>query len=159
MAVQFVGPPGRGKTTHLLALHARFPNAPLVRWTAEGWPDVPPGGPLFLDDVYMLDARGRRRIWRRRQSVVLAARFDLDRELHRFGFVVRTVRVAEEMTEERLRRVFHRRVEWARRGPGSVPGVCSDTVVELRRRFGTDVRAIERHLYAVVQSLDGPRDV
>ncbi len=159
LAVQFVGEPGRGKTTHLLALHRYFPDAHLVRWTPDGWPEIPSGDPLFIDDAYLLDDSARRRTWRRGVCVVLAARHDLGLELRKRGFEVRTVLVAEQLTTPGLRRLLDARVEWARRGPRPVPGFTDETLETLRRRFGTDVRTMERHLYDVVQALHRPRDV
>ena len=59
----------------------------------------------------------------------------------------------------RLPALLHRRIDWARRGPGPVPQVPDETLDRLLHRFGDDVRAMERALYASVQRMTEVGDV
>ncbi len=144
-AVQFVAPHGHGKSTHLIALHARFPGAPFIK-IFEGdraeTPDVPL---VFIDEIELI--RDRRTLWRRPGSFAFGSHRDLGAELR--GLDVRTI----VLSEPRLREIVERRLEWARRGPGPIPRVTDRTLATLTARHGGDVRAIEAELYDVVQRM------
>jgi hypothetical protein len=143
--VQFVAPHGHGKSTHLIALHARFPGAPFIKiheGERAGIPEVPL---VFIDEIELMPRR--RDLWRRSGSFAFGSHRDLGAELR--GLVVRTV----VLGEPRLRELVDRRIEWARRGPGPVPRVSDRTLATLTARHGGDVRAIEAELYDVVQRM------
>ena len=122
--VQFVGAQGRGKTSHLLALKARLPEAHYVRCDRDG---PAPYAPILLLDEADRVPRG---------ACALA--------VHR---PLRGVEIIElpPLTPARLATIIERRIEHVRRNPGPVPRVMD--VEELIARFGDDVRAIEHHLY------------
>ena len=161
LAIQLRGPPGRGKSTHLLALHARFADASFLAYEEGGWPALPDQGvgPLFLDDAHLMRRRLRERIWTRGTCVALATHHDLKHELEPHGYDVMDVVVEGTLDVAWLRRILERRIEWARRGPGPTPGVSESTIRELMRRFGTDVRSMEGELYDRIQRLTQVRDV
>jgi hypothetical protein len=158
-AVQFMGEPGRGKTTHLLAILRQFPHAVYVHVCEHERPRIPPGQPLLIDEIQRLPRRRRRRVYRRPVSLALGTHQDLGAELVRAGFEVETIRPAEMLDARRLCQILNRRVEWARRGPGPLPQVRLHTAQTVIDRFGDDLRAIELCLYDLFQNLAGIRDV
>jgi len=152
-ALQIVGDCGRGKTTHLLALWARFPRAPYVHVFEGEKPDLPEAEVLFVDDVDQVPTRRRRRLFRRPGSLAMTTHRDLSEELRRAERAFETIDVAG-VGEERLLQITERRIEWARRGPGAVPVVGPEGVRRLLERFGDDLRAIEFHLYERFQEME-----
>lgn len=159
LAVQLLGGPGCGKTTHLLALLRRFVGAPFVKVFEGVQVRIPRGHPLFLDDAHLLPAARLRRALRRPASFVLTSHVDLAAEIERCGLEALTVGPAEAHDADLLGRVFAVRVEAARRGPGPLPRVPRAAVEELVRRFGSDVRSMEHCLYRAFVTLGGVRDV
>jgi len=157
--IQVLGGSGRGKTTLLLAIRERFPGAPYLEIRQGERPEIPHSHPLFVDDVHLLPARQRKRLFGRRVSFVVCTHEDLSVELGRYGLRVTRIRPAERLSAEALEQIFRRRIEAARRGPGPVPWVSRDTVESLIRRHGEDVRAMELALYDGVQRLKEVRDV
>jgi hypothetical protein len=158
-AVQFIGDCGRGKSTHLHALRARFPDAPYVYFAEGERPQPIPGGPvLFLDETQRLPWRTRRRLFGSDVALALGTHRDHSRELVRAGRRVETVRLTG-FTTSTLRRIIERRIEWARRGPGPVPSLGPGSVARLHDRFDGDLRAIEGHLYDVFQTLPVPEEL
>lgn len=153
LLVQLVGPPGSGKSTHLGALAVRLPRTPMLAWSRRtGWPAVPPGRSILLDDAHVMSGRVRRPILRRR-AVVAASHHDLAPVFQRRGFHVRTVDVPSLVTGERLRAIVHRRMEAARRGPGPVPSVSDEELHSLLEKHGPDLRTIFHSLYDQIQEM------
>ncbi len=161
-AVQFLGECGRGKTTHLLALHRHFPTAPFV-YVGPGerprLPRRPRGAPFFLDEAQRIPRRRRARLFRRSVSFALGSHEDLGEELRSVGLEVVTVHAAEGMVTVKLEEIFRRRIEWARRLEGPVPTISGRTVESLVATYGTDVRAMERALYDAFQRAPRIEDV
>jgi hypothetical protein len=156
--VQIVGDSGRGKTTHLLALHAQHPGSVYVRMHEgeDRWRGpVPTRGVFLLGEAQRLRAGDLRRLLAAGLSVGLGTHDDLSPAA---GRPLRTVR-ADVMDTARLRAIVNRRLEWARRGPGPVPAVPDAVLTLLVARHGTDVRAIEGVLYDAVQRLEEPGNV
>lgn len=154
--VQFVGPCGRGKSTHLLALAARHPGARLER--------VPLGCDRFegpVTEPFLLDEADRvrpgllRRLLETAPTLAIGAHEDLSGLSSR---PLRTIRVGG-LTAAKLRAVVDRRIEWARRGPGPVPRVSDASLARLIDRHGDHLRGIENHLYDRLQTMEGPDDV
>jgi hypothetical protein len=157
--VQFLGEMGRGKTTHILALRARFPEAPYVHIAEDEPPPPIPRGPVvFVDETQRLPRRTRRRLFRRGDSLAIGTHEDHARELRRAGSDFETVEVGG-ITVGRLERIVARRIEAARRGPGPLPRVPRRAAEAFVERFGDDVRAIEHHLYELFQELPEVCDV
>lgn len=153
VVVQLLGDSGCGKTTHLLALYLRFPGAPFVTALEGVRSRVPQGHPLFVDDVHLLPRRQRLRLFRRPVSFVVTTHRDLTPEVEDCGLQTRLVRPAEGLDADRLERLLNLRVEAARRGAGPLPRVPRGAAEELLRRFGHDVRGMERVLYDAFASL------
>lgn len=158
-AVQFIGDKGRGKTTHLLAIHRCFPNAPYIHINEGERPEIPEGHPLFIDEIQRLSRFRRNRIFHRPVSFVLGTHIDYSEELTKAGMAVETVRPENSAREFRLFSIFGRRIERARRSPGPVPRIRPPEIRKLMKRFGNDIRGMENYLYDVFQSLKEVRDV
>lgn len=161
-AVQLMGDKGRGKTTHMLAIRRRFPRAPYVH-VGEDFrarrPHIPHGHPLLVDEIQRLSPRRRRRVYRRRVSLVVGTHEDFGAELRQAGFDVETVDVGGALDARRLREILNRRIEAARRGPGRLPRVTIGTAHAMIDRFDDDVRAIQWQMYDLFQTLRGIQDV
>jgi hypothetical protein len=141
-AIQFMGDQGRGKSTHLFALLRSFPGAPFT-YLAEGvrFVRIPRFPVVFVDEVQRLHP-----LWR----------FFL--ELHGAHIEVLT-REVSVMSLAKLAAILTTRIEWARQGPGPVPTLPDAALRALKSRFGSDLRAMEGHLYDVFQALRKPGPV
>ena len=158
-AAQFVGEKGFGKTTHLLAIRARFPGAGYVH-IAEGERGVIPAGrPLLIDEAQRLTWRQQRKVFRDPVPLVLGTHVDFHRALTRAGRRVITIRVAERMNTDRLHDLLNARIRWVRRGDGPLPAIRRQTARRLLEQFGPDVRRIQQDLYLTFQRLSGIQDV
>ena len=153
-AVQFLGEKGRGKTTHLLAILRHFPDSPYVHLPEDGpLPAIPEGNFLFIDEIQRLPRRKRRRLFRTARKLVIGSHEDVADELRVADFDVDTIHVHETMDADRLWTLLNARVEKARRGPGPVPRVLHSTADRLLKEHNSDVRAIQRSLYEIFQSM------
>lgn len=158
-AFQFIGGKGRGKTTHLLALRARFANAAYVHIPEDERLPIPDGDPLLIDEAQRLPRWRRWRVFRRNVPLVLGTHKDYSGELRRADREVTTIEVGGRLDASRLQRLLERRIEFARRGEGAVPRVTRGAIDRLLLEFGNDVRAMEGRLYEVFQTLTEPGDV
>jgi hypothetical protein len=150
-AVQFLGEKGRGKTSHLMAIRSRFPEAPYVHVREREWPRIPRGHPLLLDETQRLPAWRRRLLFRRPVSFAIGTHEDHTWELLSAGLEVETLRPGESTDVERLDAIVRRRIEWARRGPGPVPGVPRPALERLLEAAGDDLRKMQDVLYGAFQ--------
>lgn len=151
-AVQFVGPCGRGKTTHLLAIRRRLPSAVYLLLPETGpRPAMPDQRPLLIDEAQRLGFWQRRRVFAAGGPLALGTHGDLGPALRRSGLEVVTVELAAEGSPERLAQILNRRIEASRLTPAAVPRIELAHAVSLRDRFGSDVRQIEHHLYLQFQ--------
>ncbi len=158
-ALQFRGERGSGKTTHLLAIRERFPEAPYYYFAERApIPDIVSAPLLFLDETQRLTILLRSRLFRRNASFVIGTHVDHSWEMRVASMPHETVRL-HGLTAERLQAVVERRIESARRGPGPLPRVTASGTRKLVETYGHDVRAIEARLYDVFQALTEVRDV
>ena len=122
-ALQFVGEKGYGKTTHLLAIRSRFPDAAYVHIPEGERAEIPDGNPQLIDEAQRLTRQQKRRAFHSNVPLVLGTHRDFDRELARAGRRVRTIAVGDRMNSTLLSRILNSRIEWVRRDEGPVPGV------------------------------------
>lgn len=150
-AVQLLGEAGRGKSTHLGVLHARFAALPRTYLPAEPpLPSIPVAPVVFVDESQRLSRRSRARLFARGASFVLATHECHERELTSAGLHVVTHRVGG-LELARLRAIVARRMELARLGAGPLPTLPTSVLEEQLRRHGDDLRAIGDELYGWVQ--------
>lgn len=158
-ALQFVAHSGRGKTTHLLALHARLGGAYVLIPEDGPTPAIPAGPePLLIDESQRLPRRQLRRLFRGAARLVLGTHEDHSRELSKAGRPFESVTIAG-LDAARLRDMLTARIEAARRGPGPVPRLTGPVLSELIARHGDNIRAIEHALYARVQTMEAPVEI
>jgi hypothetical protein len=151
-AIELLGPCGRGKSTHLHALHTRFPKVPVTYVDIGARPRIPRAPVVFVDESQHLSLRARRRLFGRRASFVLATHESHAAELAAAGVHCETFRVGG-VDELRVREMVARRLEWARLGPGPLPTVPEAMLQELAREHTDDLRAVGDALYDWVQVL------
>jgi hypothetical protein len=152
-AILFLGEKGRGKTTHLLGLHAQHPNAPYIHLPEFGQqPSIPKADLIFLDEAQRLPRLFRTRFWRRAKTWVIASHQDHRYELERAGFVVQVLHL-QGLSFCKLEQIVQKRLEWARRGAGAVPNVPTALLQALLKQHSDDLRAIEDALYVWFQKL------
>lgn len=153
--VQWVGAAGRGKSTHLLALHYQHPES-VYEYIAAGqhrFRTAPHSTPLFLlDEAQRLSRWQLRRLCTSFAHIVISSHVDLSARLKR---PVQTLRL-HGLSRTRLAEIVSRRIEAARRGPGPVPQLSEAALDQLLRRHHDDVRAIESELYEIFQRIEEP---
>ncbi len=153
-ALQFIGPSGHGKTTHLLALRCHLARAEYLYLPEDGpQPRVPDARPLLLDEAQRLSKWRRWRLMHGRGPLVLGTHADLSPALRRYGWEIETVMVTTLDSAERTLEILNRRIEAARAGPGDVPCLELSQAIRLQQRFGGDLRSIEQFLYLQFQQL------
>lgn len=153
-AIQYRGESGRGKSTHLLALHHFFSDMPYLRFSENAKiPRIPYAPVLFLDETQRLPPSLRRRIFSRKASFAIGSHEDHSNELA--GTVAELVSIElKGLTYEHLMQIVQRRIEWARRGPGPLPNVPASRLTQLINEYGDDLSAILASLYEEFQNLE-----
>jgi len=154
-AIQFLAPHGRGKTTNLLALHALLPEVSYTQLHAGDNPSFSACDVRFIDSVENLSRGSRKALYQATQSIALTTHKSLSSELKRNGYHVVTIKVSTNDPQV-LQDIFNRRIEYARRGPSSIPQVSLDDIKFLKNRFKNDIRSMEHYLYDVFQKLEAP---
>jgi len=158
-AIEFVGPAGRGKTTHLLALRETLERATYLEippnGSAPSWPSAPV---LLVDEFQFLAPTDRNALPHSVEGLAVGAHESVRDDLESAGWDVESVEVATR-SRSRLGDLVRARIEWARREEGPVPELTPEASSWLRERYGTDLRAVEKHLYEVFQALEKPTSV
>ena len=153
-AVVFRGHAGRGKSTHLRALNARFAALPYTYLGPDASARTPiPRAPVhFVDEVQRLGPASRRRLFRRRASLALASHEDLRPALEARGYVVQDVEIAG-LDRPRLEQIVARRVRWAARPAREGVAIARARLDALLAEHGDDLRTIQDALYDDIESL------
>ena len=164
-ALQLVGDHGRGKSSLLIAVHAReFPEAPYTQIrTSQPAPNTE-AALQFVDSVENLSWLGRRKLYSRCQVLAYTTHRDLSAELRRAGFGVVSLSVGIQSIEE-LARIVEARIGAAALHPKArataalpaaallagetrvIPRPSRRRLEDLYRDYGDDVRSIEAALY------------
>lgn len=167
--LQVLGEMGRGKTSTLLGLAARLRRA----GQRAAYEYLPLGqrafrAPLAGLDVFLLDEAQRLRSGERRRLLAAAAgglrlvvgsHEDLSPLFARRGLAVVTVQLGAP-DYEHLERVLRRRLDYFALDPARPAiSLAPAAVAALHAAYGSDLRAIERCLYEVFQSLEAPGEV
>ncbi len=152
VAVQFMGEHGRGKSTHLIALHKQFKDSPYTQIHIGDKPTFNKDPIQFIDSIEILSASRRKKIYRSTNILAITTHNDLSKELQSAGFEVISKRIFFE-SEQALKKIINNRIEFARRDAGDLPNVDLNTIRQLISKFNDDVRTMEHHLYDVFQNL------
>jgi len=152
-AVQYLGEAGRGKSTHLMALHQSFPDMPYLKFPENTKiPKIPHAPVLFLDETQRLPPRLRRKIFSRKASFAIGTHEDHSLELAKAHKETVSIHL-RDLTPDRLEEIIERRLEWARRGPGPLPRIPSSKINQLIVTYEDDLSAIMECLYEEFQAL------
>ncbi|PTY06801.1 hypothetical protein DB346_00645 [Verrucomicrobia bacterium LW23] len=170
-ALQFIGEPGRGKTTHMLALRLRFPTAPYIYIPeVEPRPKLPigpripglqaPQPVLFVDETQRLSPTQRRRLFAppgllngAPHLLICGTHEDHSAEFRAAGRGFASIRI-QGVDPQRLAQIFQRRIDLCTRDPDvPAPHLSSNAIAWLISTYADDIRAMEHHLYACFQRL------
>ncbi len=158
--LQVTGEKGFGKTTHLLAIAACFPEAAYVHIPEGEHRTIPEiGEPLLIDEAQRLTLWQRLWLFRSRRTLVLGTHRDFTSELKRAGRSVLTLDAARHTTPERIEQILNDRIRSVRRSSDSIPTVTTATANTLFGLYGSDLRRIQHHLYEMFQNLGSVQDV
>lgn len=152
-ALTFRGDAGRGKSTHLRALHAHFANQPYTYLGPNASPrtGIPDAEVIFVDEVERLSPWRRHRLFAGRRPLALACHGDLRGELKRGGRQVLDIDI-RGLDEARLARVVHKRIAWAQRDGSPDLGIDSRLLTRLLDEHADDLRSINAALYDHVET-------
>jgi hypothetical protein len=146
--LQFIGPCGHGKTTHLLAIERAIPGMAYVYLPEmKPRPAVPVCRPMIVDEAQRLSWWQLRSVLRHGGPLVFGTHTDLSKHIVRAGLCVQTVEVAAQVSATRLAQILNRRIDASRVASSPTPRITEAHAVRLQLAFGADVRAIEHHLY------------
>ena len=161
-AVQFIGPPGSGKSTHLLMLATALPDFNYVHLPRNTRRLVPARHHLMIDEAQRLGWRQRRRLFHAARSVVLGTHRCFARGLRKLGFEVVTVSLTAAPEIDWLANVLEQKIRAAQRPKyrdRQVGLINGPTVVQLRDEFGNNIRGMERRLYETLYALNTADEV
>ena len=153
--LQLVADHGRGKSTLLIALHARhFPDAPFQQLhIGDPVPGAAGGAEIsFVDSIENLGWFGRQRLYRRRKTLAVTTHRDLSRELRRAGLDVKPVTVGIAGCDD-LHRIVEARIRGAALEGGEPPRPTRAELERLHAAYGDDVRSIEAELFQTFEDL------
>lgn len=154
VALQYLGECGRGKSTHLRSIAARFPDSAYVYLPAdEPCPPIPGGRPLLIDEAQRLPWWQRRQALGRGVPLVLGTHRDLSRALRRARYTVRTIYLGDDLSAAQLAKMLNRRIDLARLSDAPVPTISDQRAARLLGIHGSDVRAIEHTLFDEFQRI------
>ncbi len=157
-AIQFYADHGRGKTTHLLALHKMYSDAQYIKLYAGSQCDIRPRKILFVDSIENISKRQRLRLYKNTDSIAITSHVDLSRELASAGFRVFNNKVSAT-DNNILLEIFNRRIAYARRNAGDIPVLDMQIIDQLKQLYGDDVRKMEADLYERFQIMQGVESV
>jgi hypothetical protein len=153
IAIQFIGKAGRGKTTRMLALAAKFPECSYTYVAEEApCPAIPWGRPILIDEAQRLTHQARQAVTASGAPIVFATHQDLTKVLRASGYDVTTYTIGESNNSSLLCELAQRRIDASRCDDRPVPQFTREDAERMIHRFGTDFRAIEGFLYDQVQS-------
>ncbi len=158
VAIQFYADHGRGKTTHLLALHKMYPETEYIKLHTGDQIKTCPQKILFIDSVENLSKRNRLKLYGNTSSIAITSHTDLSRELKQAGYQVLNIKISVR-DDALLFEILNRRIEYARRDKGNIPVVDMQSIYKLKTEFGDNIRAIEACLYEKFQNMSGIENV
>ena len=157
-AIQFVADHGRGKSTHLIALHTHFSKAPYTQLHSMDKPEFKHEPLHFIDSIENLSKSSRKKLYKKATSIAITTHIDLSKELFKAGYDVTTKEISL-YDPDLLKIALNKRIELARRSDKEIPCLNISAIQKLKRLFGDDIRSMETHLYEIFQLLDGVKNV
>jgi hypothetical protein len=158
--VQFVGEKGFGKTTHLLAIAARFAGSAYLHLPEGEHRKIPTEGePLLVDEAQRLNLWQRLRLFQSDRTLVLGTHRDFTRQLRRAGRCVLTLAADRDTDSARVSAILNARILAVRRTEGPTPQITEATANRLFRQYGSDLRSMQHSLYEIFQQLRSIQDV
>ncbi|HAC89496.1 MAG TPA: hypothetical protein DCF63_02525 [Planctomycetaceae bacterium] len=150
--LQFIGPCGYGKTTHLLAIEKCCPSFRYIYLPEQSpRPVVPDERPLMIDEAQRLGFWRLRRVLTLGGPLVLATHVDHSAAIARAGLRCLTVDVTLSGSVGRLKEILNRRVEASRLREGDLPVITDHQASHLQSRWGGNIRGIEHFLFEQFQ--------
>ena len=147
-AVQFIGRPGSGKSTHLLMLASRLGNYAYVHIPQNCRRKIPARNFLMVDEAQRLTRRQGKHLLPQASRLIIGTHRCFDKRLVSQGFQVKTIGLDLNPDACWLANALQRKIESARREGGTEPPKIShSTVVKLIDEFGNNIRGMERKLY------------
>ena len=153
VAIQFVADHGRGKTTHLKALHQQFATAPYLQIVPGMKAEYQKARIHFIDSIENLSSRERKALYKKCDSLAYTTHKNMKFELWRNGFTVISVKVST-LDPQTIQSIFERRINACRRNTGAVPRVSHADIKWLLQQFKDDIRTMESYLYDIFQRLE-----
>ena len=158
--IQVVGERGYGKTTHLLALAAQFPENAYVHIPEGQHAAIPAQGePLLIDEAQRMTRVQQWKTFLSQRRLVLGTHSDFEPALRRAGRPVLTIAANQFTDATRVQNLLNARIESVRRDAGSIPQISEATAAELFKQYGSDIRSIEHSMYLTFQQLRSVQDV
>lgn len=145
-AIQFLGDHGRGKTTHLLALHSHYRVIPYIKVFPDSRISLPKSNIYFIDSIENIPFTSRLSLYKKVNHLVFTTHKNLSIELKLMRLSVTTRRISQQSVNK-LQTIFQRRVDYAKKNCGPAPDVTQDMVARLINKFGDNIRAMEHELY------------
>lgn len=153
--LQFLGPCGHGKSSHLHYLSRHIANTAYLYIPPERI--VPPwkhlSGWILVDEIDRAPWWVRRQMIRSRRVLAVGTHRDLASHFHRNGIETRTVSVSNLKDVSRVEQILNLRIQssvFDRTRPA--PCITRQEAEELVLKFGDDLRAIEDTLYEQYQT-------
>jgi len=153
VAIQFVADHGRGKTTHLKALHQQFASAPYLQIHPGMKAEFSQAPIHFIDSIENLSSRERKALYKKCGSLAYTTHKNMKFELWRNGFTVISVKVSALDTNT-IQSIFERRINACRRNAGAIPRISHSDIKWLQQQYKDDIRTMESYLYDLFQALE-----
>ncbi len=159
-AVQFLGDHGRGKSTHLIALHAYFAQSDYLQFHEQETPILQQviSDIAFFDSFDVLSKKQRKKIYQQVRSFACTTHTQLDTELRRAGFTIHNIHISQTDSLQ-IHRILNTRIESVRRNTAAIPHIPLSSIHTLQSRFKDDIRSMELYLYDVFSQLQETVDV
>lgn len=144
--LQLLADHGRGKTTHLMALHQYCPEIAYVKLHPRQRVHWQASRHYFIDSIENLSFWQRLVVYHRHSCLAVTTHTDLSTEMRLLGKQVSTIRI-RQTEPSRLRGIFTARIIQARWQLGMLPYPSAWLVNELIAHFDDDIRTMESLLY------------
>ncbi|AXT51479.1 hypothetical protein D1818_11775 [Aquimarina sp. BL5] len=147
--IQFVGKKGRGKTTHLRALHQLISNSKIYFLDRNGYRNITNPGNLniFIDSVHHIPLRKRLQLWRQANtSYVITTHWFRNLELYLCNRTYKTFHF-KGVTLEKLEKILKKRISQYSSLEQNEVIIDKKVLQILLKQFGDNIRGVLNFLY------------